>query len=84
VSDKDLVFDRHAFTNEGVARYFAAPADFGILLNFDKRPDFRLITNLATIEVDELRKLHVLPHLDVRRNAEMAIGLYDTARRPVT
>src|SRR6185295_6535627 len=83
VSDKDLIFDRHAFTNEGVARYFAPLANFGILLNLDKRPDFRIVSNLATIEVDELRKLHVLSHLDVRRNAKMtiAIGLGNTAHR---
>ena len=63
VSDKDLVFDRHAFTNEGMARYFAPTADFGILLNLDKGPNFCIVTDLAAIEVDEFRELHVLPNL---------------------
>ena len=81
VSNKDLVFDRDPFTNEGVARYFAPPADLGILLNLDKCPNLRLITDLATIEVDEWRELHVVPHLDVRRNAEMAAGLHHAAIR---
>src|SRR6267143_1382198 len=81
VSDKDLVLDRDPFTDECMARYFAPPADFGILLNLDKRPDFRLITDLATVEVDELGKRHVVPHLDIRRNAAMAAGLHHAAIR---
>ena len=75
MSDKDIVLDRDPFTDKRMARYFAPAADFGILLNLDEGPDFCLITDLATVEVDVLRKLYVVPHRDVRRNAQVSVGL---------
>ena len=59
--DEDFVLDRHAFADEGMTRYLAPLADLGILLNLDEGPDFCVITDLATIEVDEFRELYVLP-----------------------
>ena len=53
VPDKDLVLDRDPFTDERVARYLASPADFGILLNLNECSNVGLISNLATVEVDE-------------------------------
>jgi hypothetical protein len=75
VPDEDFVLDCHAVTDERMARYLAPFADLGILLNLDEGPDFCVITDLAALEVDEFRELHVLPQLDIRRYAEMAVSL---------
>src|SRR2546425_6701390 len=68
VADEDVVLDRHAFTDEGVARNLAPPADLRIFLDLDERPDLRFVADLAAVQVDELRELDVLPQLDVGRN----------------
>src|SRR2546428_1132789 len=73
VADEDVILDRHAFTDEGVARNLAAPADLRILLDLDERPDLRFVADLAAVQVDELRELDVLPQLDVGRNTEVFV-----------
>src|SRR5262249_38389678 len=49
VAHKDVVFDLDAFTNEGVARDLASAPHSGILLNFDKRCDFRFVADFAAV-----------------------------------
>ena len=61
MADEDVVLDRHAFTDEGVARNLAPPADLCILLDLDERSDLRFVADLAAVQVDELRELDVLP-----------------------
>src|SRR5271163_1452940 len=56
VSDEDVVFDVHAFTNKRVARNLAAFAYGRVLLYLDESSDFGFVANLAAIEVDELGK----------------------------
>jgi hypothetical protein len=34
---------------------FAAAAHPGVLLDFDERPNFRLVADFATVEIDEFR-----------------------------
>src|SRR5881296_267994 len=70
VADEDVVLDCHAFTDEGVARNLALPADLRIFLDLDERPDLCSVADLAAVEVDELRELDVLPQLDVGRHVE--------------
>jgi hypothetical protein len=43
----------------------AAAADSGILLNLDKCADLRLVSDFASIEIDEFRETHVLAQLDI-------------------
>src|SRR6516162_3945259 len=66
MSDEDLILDGHTLAHEGVARDLAALADRRVFLDFDERPDLCLVAYLATVEIDELRQLHVLPQLHVR------------------
>jgi hypothetical protein len=54
VADESVVFDRDSFTDEGVTGNLAVLANCGILLNFHECPDFGVVSNFATIEVDEL------------------------------
>ena len=51
VADEHLVLDGHALADEGVRRNFAARAHAGVLLDFYKRPDLRVIADLAAVEV---------------------------------
>src|SRR5580704_297159 len=55
MADKDVVFNGHAFTDEGVARYLAALADARVLLDFDERSNLGFVANFASIKIDELR-----------------------------
>ena len=51
VADENLRFNDYAFTDEGVTRNLATLADFGPLLNFDKGANFRVVANLAAVEI---------------------------------
>jgi hypothetical protein len=42
-------------------------------LNFDKRPEFAIVTDLTTIQIHELRQLDVLANLDVARDASEVV-----------
>ena len=54
MTHEDLVFDRHAFTDERVTRYFAVATHVGAFLNLDEGTDFSAVANLATVEVNEM------------------------------
>jgi hypothetical protein len=54
VPDEYVVFDVHAFTDEGVARDFAATANARIFLNLDERANFRFVSDFAAVQVYEL------------------------------
>ena len=71
MADEDFVLDRHAAANEAMAGDLAVLSDSRVLLNLNKSPDFRVVTDFATIKIDELRQLDVLTELDVEGNAIM-------------
>src|SRR5262245_22097266 len=58
MTNEYVVLDSDAFTNERVARNFAAGADGGILLNFNKTTDARLIPNRTAVKVSKAEYLH--------------------------
>ena len=60
VADEDFVFDRDAFTDESVARYFAVAAYPDTFLNLDEGADLCAVADLAAIQVDEVINRHVL------------------------
>ena len=60
MSDENLIFNRDAFADEGMAGYLAVPSDPGVFLYLDKRADLGVIANLAAVEVDELREFDVV------------------------
>jgi hypothetical protein len=60
-----MVFDDDSLADEGVTRYFAALADFGVLLDLDEGAYLRLVADLTPIEIDKLRQPHILAKLDV-------------------
>ena len=51
-----------------MARYVAAPADACPLLDLDERTDLGVVANGASMEFEEIGKLHVVAQLDVARN----------------
>jgi hypothetical protein len=61
VSDEHLIFNRHAFTNECVARDLAPAANLGAALDFDKRADLDVVTNLAPVKIREIPDEDTLP-----------------------
>src|SRR5262245_62098596 len=73
VADEDLVLDRHALADEGVARNLASPAHPRIFLDFDERPDLGFVADLAAVQVDERRELNAGPELDVRRDTAVVV-----------
>src|SRR5258707_7044337 len=73
VSDKHVVLDFHTFTNECMAGNLAAAADACVFLDFDKRPNFGVIANLASVKIDEFRKLDVFPQFHAGRNANVIV-----------
>jgi hypothetical protein len=73
VADENIVLDRDAFTNEGVARDLATLANGSVLLDLDKGTNLRFITDFASVKIDELGQLDVSAQLHVRRDAYMWI-----------
>ena len=65
MSDENIIFNRHSFTDEGVARYFAVSADKGILLNFNKSADFCIVANITAIEIDKFGKFYVFAQFNI-------------------
>src|ERR1035437_4795209 len=55
MTDENAVFDGHAFANERVAGDLAALSYFRVLLNLDKRADFRIIADFTTVQINESR-----------------------------
>src|SRR6266404_1449884 len=64
-----------------MARYFAAPADLRVLLDFDKRSDLGFVPNLATVKVDELGKFDALSELDIGGDGQEFIHNAESLRR---
>src|SRR6202790_2043255 len=71
VADEDTVFDVHSFADEGMAGDLAVLSNSGVLLNFDKGPDFRVVINFAAIEIDEFRESNVLAEFHVWCNTDI-------------
>jgi len=83
VAHEDPVFDVHAFTYKGMTRDFAVLADFCVFLYLNECADFRVVPNLAAIEIDELRKLDVCSQSHVGRDTELLAtrGMHRSVRR---
>jgi hypothetical protein len=69
VTDEYAGLDRNTLTNKCVAADFAVITDLCALLNFNKRPDPRIIANLAPVKVHERVYSHVSAELHIGRNA---------------
>ena len=69
MADENVVFDIHAFADEGVAWVHPSFSDPYIFLDFDKSPNCAAIANLAAIQIDEFRETNILPKLYVRSYA---------------
>jgi hypothetical protein len=68
MTDEHVVFDRDAFTNKTMAGDLAVLPDCCVLLDFDKGSDFRVLSDLAAIKVDEFGKLNSLSQFHVWSN----------------
>src|SRR5690242_10345233 len=79
MADEDAVFDRDALADERVGRDLHPAADANAFLNFDECADARFVTNLAAVEVDEVKDLDVAPQLDVGGDR---LVLHSVTRRP--
>ena len=66
MANKHVIFDRHAFTDERVTLNLAVLADPCSLLDLDERPYLRIVSNLAAIEVYEIRYLDILAKFYIR------------------
>src|SRR5260370_4767101 len=73
VSDKHVVLDFHPFANERMTGNLAAAAYTCVFLNFDKRPNFGVIANLASVKIDEFRKFDVFPQLHAGCDANVVV-----------
>ena len=73
VADEHVVFDIDTFAHEGVARNLAVLSDSRVLLDLYERADFRLVADFATIQIDELRKLHIVSESYARRDAQIIV-----------
>lgn len=65
MADEDLVFDLHAFTDEGVTLNLAICPHDGTPLDLDKRPDARVVADPAAVEIRERKDDDVSAELNV-------------------
>src|SRR5438046_1620820 len=68
MTDEGLVLDHDAFTNKTMAGDFAILPNGYVLLNFNERSDFRVLSDLAAVKVDEFRELNSLSQFHVWSN----------------
>src|SRR5262249_23110152 len=68
MSDEYMILNLDALANERVARDLHPPAHLRALLNLHEGADFRLVADLAPVEVHEIEDPDVLSELDVRRD----------------
>jgi len=68
MSDKDSIANRNAFANERVARNLTISADPHTLLYFDKGSNLTVISDFATIKVDEIVDLNAFSQRNIRRD----------------
>src|SRR6185436_7698089 len=73
VTNEDFVFERDAFTDEGVAGNFAATTDLRVLLDFNERSDFGFVTDFATVQIDESENAHAPAEFNVRGDQLMSL-----------
>src|SRR5437879_1435960 len=73
MAHEDVVFDGHTFTNEAVARDFAVSADFGVLLDLDKRAYLCVVADFTAIQIDKGREPYVFPQSDIGSNGLMVV-----------
>src|SRR5207247_2307429 len=71
MADENVIFDRHAFAKERVARYLAAFTYPHAFLNLDKCADPRVVTDLAAVRVDERVNLHIAAEFYVDKPDEI-------------
>jgi hypothetical protein len=64
-----VVFDGHAFADEGMAGNFATPAHFSVLLYFNERADLCFVADFATVKIDEFREPDFFAKLHIWGNA---------------
>jgi len=69
VPNEDLIFKGDAFTDETVARDFAAIAHARVFLNFDKSANLYIVADLAAIQIRKRENLDALAKLHVRRDS---------------
>jgi len=85
VPDEYLIFERHTFTDETVARDFAAVSHARPFLNFYKCANLYIVSDLATIQIRKREDVDPLAKLHVRRNPLIELfGIVhaDTIARP--
>jgi hypothetical protein len=83
MSDEDVILNDDALTNERMTGDLAALPDAGIFLDFDECADLGFVSNLAAIQIDELRKANVLSQSHVVRNAVVGVHKYTSDPRLV-
>jgi hypothetical protein len=66
VPDENLIFQRHTFTDECVARNLAAVANLGTLLDFHKGSNLHIIADFTTVKIGEIVNPDIFTQLDVR------------------
>ena len=79
MSDERIIFNGHAFADEGVAGDLHAPPNFRALLNLDERADAALVADLASVEIDEIVDPDVSTQLHVVRDCD---AFHIVIRRP--
>ena len=58
MTDEHVVLNGDAFANKAMAGDLAVLPDGCVLLDFNKGSDFRVLSDLAAVKVDEFRKLN--------------------------
>jgi hypothetical protein len=53
VADKHIVFNRDAFADKSVTGDLAILSDRRVFLYFNKRSDFRVVSNFAPVQIDK-------------------------------
>ena len=76
MTDKCLVFYRYPFTNKCVALNFDSFSNSHAFLDLDKGPDFGVIANLTTIEIDKGIDFHITPNFDIRCD-HLIVAIHD-------
>ena len=59
MADKNVVLNGYTFAHKSVARDFAVASNAGILLNFYKGAYLGFVPDLASIQINEFRQLHI-------------------------
>jgi hypothetical protein len=71
--DKGIVFNDNALADEAITRNPAMLSHAGILLNLDLGAYLCSLADGASVEVDELRQLNIVPQLHIFRDAVIRV-----------